>query len=140
MAHGIHTCYIEERRRSPWERWSTKHRKPGSIGVQGAFASNSMHYTSPYTHHQLTTPRPGKRFLGLPLRVRSNIFRSRAKNAGFSDPISRPFVESWIRLGRRISAKGLTICRISNNDEIVLCCCNCIVGFLIDPLLSRISQ
>lgn len=29
----------------------------GSIGVQGAFASNSMHYTSPYTHqrHRLTT-------------------------------------------------------------------------------------
>lgn len=32
----------------------------GSIGVQGAFASNSMHYTSPYTHqrHWLTTPPP----------------------------------------------------------------------------------
>lgn len=58
------------------------HRKPGSIGVQGAFASNSMHYTSLYTHHQLTTPHPGKRFLGLPLRAGSNIFRSRA-NAGF---------------------------------------------------------
>lgn len=65
----------------------------GSIGVQGAFASNSMHYTSPYTHqrHWLTTPPLslflsqthvhthtrylfGKRFLELPLRARSNIF------------------------------------------------------------------
>lgn len=48
----------------------------GSIGVQGAFASNSMHYTSQYTHHRhwLTTLLPGKRFLELPLRAGSNIF------------------------------------------------------------------
>lgn len=48
-----------------------------SIGVQGAFASNSMHYTSQTTHqHTAGQPPPssGKRFLQLLLRAGSNIF------------------------------------------------------------------
>ena len=113
------------------------HRKPGSIGVQGAFASNSMHYTSLYTHHQLTTPHPGKRFLGLPLRAGSNIFRSRA-NAGFRSWWPPPCCYSRNRgfFGRRISeSKRIRkilyqwdiVCRI--NEEIILCYYNYIVGF-----------